>query len=92
MNETTLNAPINLFALLSAKSRISRERAQSVCNAYLQLHLCVFYAEDYKRLFDELIELYGIDGDPVFPVDSNKQEGTVARGNDHFRRHDEGIT
>jgi ABC transport system ATP-binding/permease protein len=78
MNETTLNALINLFALFSAKSRISRERAQSVFNAYLQLHLGISYAEDYKRLFDELIELYGIDGDPVFPVDINKQAANIA--------------
>lgn len=78
MNETTLNALINLFALFSAKSRISRQRAQSVFNAYLQLHLGISYADDYKRLFDELIELYGIDGDPVFPVDINKQAANIA--------------
>ncbi|MCA1746425.1 MAG: ATP-binding cassette domain-containing protein, partial [Bacteroidales bacterium] len=42
------------------------------------LHLGISYAEDYKRLFDELIELYGIDGDPVFPVDINKQAANIA--------------
>lgn len=78
MNETTLNALINLFALFSAKSRISRERAQQIFTAYLQLHLGIAYAEDYQRLFDELIELYGIDGDPTFPVDINKQAANIA--------------
>ena len=78
MNETTLNALINLFALFSAKSRISRERAQSIFNAYLQLHLGISSADDYRLLFDELIELYGIDGDPVFPVDINKQAANIA--------------
>jgi len=78
MNETTLNALINLFALFSAKSRISKERAQHTFNAYLQLHLGISYADDYKRLFDELIELYGIEGDPVFPVDINKQAANIA--------------
>ncbi len=78
MNETTLNALINLFALFSAKSRISRERAQNVFNAYLQLHLGISDADDYRRLFEELIDLYGIDGDPVFPVDINKQAANIA--------------
>ncbi len=90
MNETTLNALINLFALFSAKSRISRERALGIFTNYLQLHLGISSADDYQLLFEELIDLYGIDGDPVFPVDINKQAANIANNiKSRITRHEQ---
>lgn len=70
MNEVTLNALINLFAIFSAITRSGREHARSSFSSYLELHLGISSSEEYKKLFDELIDFYGIDeaGDPPFDM------------------------
>ncbi len=78
MNEITLNALINLFAIFSVKSKSDRENAQTIFASYLQLHLGISSSGEYLRLFDELLDLYGIDGEPVLPVDMYQQAGNIA--------------
>ena len=70
MNEVTLNALINLFAIFSAITRSEREYARTSFSSYLQLHLGISSSEEYKKLFDELIDFYGIDesGEPMFDM------------------------
>ncbi|HBL73659.1 MAG: hypothetical protein A2W90_14235 [Bacteroidetes bacterium GWF2_42_66] len=78
MNEITLNALINLFAIFSVKSKSGRENAQTIFSSYLKLHLGISSSEEYLRLFDELLDLYGIDGEPILPVDMNQQAENIA--------------
>jgi len=78
MNEITLNALINLFAIFSVKSKSSRANAQAIFSSYLKLHLGISSSEEYLRLFDELLDLYGIDGEPALPVDMNQQAENIA--------------
>ncbi len=73
MNEITLNALINLFAIFSVRSKSGRDNAQAIFSSYLKLHLGLSTTKEYLRLFDELLDLYGIDGEPVLPVDMNQQ-------------------
>ncbi len=61
MNEITLNALINLFAIFSAITRSEREYAKKSFSSYLELHLGISSSEEYQKLFDELIGFYGID-------------------------------
>lgn len=78
MNETTLNALINLFAIFSVKSRSGRENAHHIFSSYLKLHLGISSSGEYLRLFDELLDLYGIEGESAFPADMNQQAGKIA--------------
>ncbi|MDD4189878.1 MAG: ATP-binding cassette domain-containing protein [Mangrovibacterium sp.] len=78
MNEITLNALINLFAIFSVRSKSGRTNAQSIFSSYLKLHLGISSTEEYLRLFEELLDLYGIDGEPVLPVDMNQQAEKIA--------------
>ena len=78
MNEITLNALINLFAIFSVKSKSGRENAQTIFSSYLKLHLGISSSEEYLRLFDELLDLYGIDGESAFPIDMNQQAENIA--------------
>ena len=78
MNEITLNALINLFAIFSVKSKSGRANAQVIFSSYLKLHLGISSSEEYLRLFDELLDLYGIDGEPVLPVNMNQQAEKIA--------------
>jgi ABC-type multidrug transport system ATPase subunit len=77
MNEVTLNALINLFAIFSAITRSEREYARSSFSSYLELHLGISSSEEYRKLFDELIGFYGIDepDEPMF--DMIKQAETI---------------
>jgi len=70
MNEVTLNALINLFAIFSAITRSEREYARSSFSSYLGLHLGISSSEEYRKLFDELIDFYGIEntGEPMFDM------------------------
>ena len=70
MNEVTLNALINLFAIFSAITRSEREYARNSFSSYLGLHLGISSSEEYRKLFDELIGFYGIgeEGDPMFDM------------------------
>ena len=69
MNEITLNALINLFALFSSKSESKKEEAIRNFSLYLQQHFGISEDNDYLSLFEELLDLYGIDGKPGIPVD-----------------------
>ncbi|HNW50231.1 MAG TPA: ATP-binding cassette domain-containing protein [Prolixibacteraceae bacterium] len=73
MNETTLNALINLFALFSALSESTKEDAVKKFSQYLNLHLGISASDEYLKLFEELLELYGVDGVPAFELDMNQQ-------------------
>ena len=70
MNEITLNALINLFAIFSAIIRSEREHAVKSFSSYLELHLGISSSEEYRKLFDELIGFYGIDEaeEPMFDM------------------------
>ena len=70
MNEVTLNALINLFAIFSAITRSEREYARKSFSSYLELHLGISSSEEYQKLFDELIGFYGIDEaeEPLFDM------------------------
>ncbi len=70
MNEVTLNALINLFAIFSAIIRSEREYANKSFSSYLELHLGISSSEEYQKLFDELIGFYGIDeiDEPLFDM------------------------
>lgn len=78
MNEITLNALINLFAIFSVKSKSGRANAQIIFRSYLKLHLGISSSGEYLLLFDELLDLYGIDGEPVLPDDMNQQAENIA--------------
>ncbi|MGE5395768.1 MAG: ATP-binding cassette domain-containing protein, partial [Candidatus Saccharibacteria bacterium] len=69
MNEITLNALINLFALFSAISNAKREDAMRNFSLYLHQHFGISGNNDYLNLFEELLDIYGIEGEPAFPVD-----------------------
>ncbi len=78
MNETTLNALINLFALFSSISESKKEDAIRVFSMYLQLHLGITSSDEYLQLFEELLDLYGTDGEQLIPIDLNQQAQTVS--------------
>ncbi|MCF8358713.1 MAG: ATP-binding cassette domain-containing protein [Prolixibacteraceae bacterium] len=73
MNETTLNALINLFAIFSSLSESKKEEAVQNFSFYLQLHLGISGPGEYLELFEELLDLYGVDGEPAIPFDMNEQ-------------------
>jgi ABC-type multidrug transport system ATPase subunit len=77
MNEITLNALINLFAIFSAITKSSREHARASFYSYLGLHLGISSSEDYRKLFDELIDFYGIDDEEESPFDMIVQAETI---------------
>ena len=69
MNEITLNALINLFALFSAISESKKAQAIRNFSLYLHQHIGISDDNEYLKLFEELLDYYGIDGEPAFPVD-----------------------
>lgn len=69
MNEITLNALINLFALFSVINKSKKEDAIRNFSLYLHQHFGISDSKDYLQLFEELLDIYGIDGEPAFPVD-----------------------
>jgi hypothetical protein len=60
MNEITLNALINLFALFSAISESKKEDAVRNFSLYLHQHFGISDDNDYLKLFEELLDLYGV--------------------------------
>ncbi|MBU2554107.1 MAG: ATP-binding cassette domain-containing protein [Bacteroidetes bacterium] len=78
MNEITLNALINLFAIFSVQTKSGKEDAQAAFSSYLKQQLGMASSNEYQSLFDELIDLYGIDGEPMIPVDMNLQAERIA--------------
>ncbi|MBN1927229.1 MAG: hypothetical protein JW798_15455, partial [Prolixibacteraceae bacterium] len=73
MNETTLNALINLFAIFSSLSESKKEEAVQNFSFYLQLHLGISGPGEYLKLFEELLDLYGVDSEVSIPFDMNEQ-------------------
>ncbi|MGE5429283.1 MAG: ATP-binding cassette domain-containing protein, partial [Methylococcaceae bacterium] len=67
----TLNALINLFALFSAISKSKKEDAVRNFSLYLHQHFGISDNNDYLNLFEELLDIYGIDPESsgAFPVD-----------------------
>ncbi len=78
MNEITLNALINLFAIFSVQTKSGKEDARAAFSSYLKQQLGMASSNEYLSLFDELIDLYGIDGEPMIPVDMNLQAERIA--------------
>ncbi len=58
MNEITLNALINLFALFSYANRIDRKTGSAVFTEYIELHLGISASEDYLNLYETLLDLH----------------------------------
>ncbi|HOO84772.1 MAG TPA: ATP-binding cassette domain-containing protein [Prolixibacteraceae bacterium] len=78
MNEVTLNALINLFAIFSAISQSDKSQAVEGFSGYLQLHLGIAANSEYLRLFDELLDLYGVGGEAAFPIDFVQQAEKIS--------------
>jgi ABC-type multidrug transport system ATPase subunit len=78
MNETTLNALINLFALFSAISQSEKEDAIQNFSHYLRFHLGISSFREYLDLFSELLDLYGVGSQPAIDLDMNKQAENIS--------------
>jgi hypothetical protein len=91
MNEITLNALINLFALFSAISESNKEEAIRNFSLYLHQHFGISDNKDYLNLFEELLELYGVEGKPAFPVDLAQQAYNISSNIRSWLRKDEQI-
>lgn len=90
MNEVTLNALINLFAIFSAIIRTDRSLARKSFASYLELHLGISSSDEYLRLFDELSDFYKPDEDGNPPIDLIRQSETICtniRGRFHRTEH-----
>jgi hypothetical protein len=78
MNETTLNALINLFALFSAIAETRKEEAIRNFSLYLKLHLGIIQSEEYEQLFEELIDFYLTDSETTRSIDLNEQANRIS--------------
>ena len=78
MNETTLQALINLFALFSAISESKKEEAVRNFSIYLQSHLGITSSGEYLELFSELLDFYGVSGEPAFPIDMQQEAEKIS--------------
>jgi hypothetical protein len=78
MNEITLNALINLFAIFSAVSESQKEEAVRNFSLYLHQHFGISDKEEYLKLFEELLDLYGVGGDSAFPMDMFMQAQKIS--------------
>ena len=91
MNEITLNAIINLFALFSAISESNREEAIRNFSLYLHQHFGISDDNDYLKLFEELLDIYGVNGKPAIPVNMVQQAYNVSTNIKSWLRKDEQI-
>jgi len=91
MNEITLNALINLFALFSAISESKKEEAIRNFSLYLHQHFGISGDNDYLKLFEELLDLYGVEGEPAFPFDMVQQAHKISTNIRSLLRKDEQI-
>lgn len=78
MNETTLNALINLFALFSAVSESGNKDSIQNFSHYLRFHLGISSFREYLDLFIELLDFYGIAGESAIQFDMNKQAEDIS--------------
>lgn len=91
MNEITLNALINLFALFSAISKSKKEEAIRNFSLYLHQHFGISDSKDYLQLFEELLDIYGIEGEPAFPVDMIQEATKISTNIRSWLRKDEQV-
>jgi ABC transport system ATP-binding/permease protein len=91
MNEITLNALINLFALFSAISESKKEDAIRNFSVYLHQHFGISEGNDYLELFEELLDIYGVDGEPAFPVDMVQEAYKISTNIRSWLKKDEQI-
>ena len=91
MNETTLNAIINLFALFSAISESKKKEATRNFSLYLHQHFGISEDNDYLKLFEELLDLYGVDGQPAIPLDLVQQARSVSTNIKSWLRKEEQV-
>lgn len=79
MNELTLNALLNLFAIFSVQGKSGKAEAQAVFYHYLKIHHGLSSPNEYTDLFDELIDLYDTqDKDDSFYDDLNNRAAQIA--------------
>jgi len=78
MNEITLNALINLFALFSAISESKKEEAIRNFSLYINQHFGISDDNDYLQLFEELLDLYGVNGEPAIAVDMVQEAHNIS--------------
>ena len=91
MNEITLNALINLFALFSAISESNKVNAIRNFSLYLQQHFGISDDNDYLQLFGELLDLYGADGKPATNVDMAREAHIISTNIRSRLRKDEQV-
>jgi ABC transport system ATP-binding/permease protein len=91
MNEITLNALINLFALFSAISESKKEEAIRNFSLYLHQHFGISDDNDYLKLFEELLDLYGVNGEPVIAVDMVQEAYNISTNIRGWLKKDEQI-
>jgi ABC-type multidrug transport system ATPase subunit len=78
MNEITLNALINLFAIFTAVSESKKEETKQSFSLYLHQHFGIIDTSEYIQLFEELLDLYGVEGEPAFPMDMIQQAQKIS--------------
>jgi hypothetical protein len=86
MNEVTLNALINLFAIFSAINESKKDEAVNNFTQYLELHWGISSNNEYVNLFEELLDFYGVEGVNEFEIDFYKQAEIIS-GNIKSRLH-----
>jgi ABC transport system ATP-binding/permease protein len=91
MNEITLNALINLFALFSAISESKKEEAVRNFSLYLHQHFGISDDNDYLRLFEELLDFYGVNGEPAIAVDMVQEAYKISTNIRSWLKKDEQI-
>jgi ABC transport system ATP-binding/permease protein len=91
MNEITLNALINLFALFSAISESKKKDAIRNFSLYLQQHFGISDDNDYLKLFEELLDLYSTDGNPAFQVDMAQEANNISTNIKSLLKKDEQV-
>lgn len=91
MNETTLNALINLFALFSSISESRKEDALHTFTVFMQLHLGVVSSEEYMQLFEELLSFYGVGEESPILIDKEEQAGRICQNIKGMIRKEEQI-
>lgn len=91
MNETTLNALINLFALFSSITESRREEATETFSLYLHQHLAISASHDYMELFEELLDFYGVGGEALIPIDKEQQARKISENIQNMLRKEEQI-
>jgi ABC-type multidrug transport system ATPase subunit len=90
VNEVTLNALINLFAIFTAITKAEREKARSMFTSYLELHLGISSSGEYLQLYDELTGFYGPEDSGEPAIDLVRQAEAICtriRGRLHRTEH-----